>query len=42
MIALLQRVKTASVSVAAVEIAHIGQGLLVLLGVAKNDDDVVD
>lgn len=41
MIALLQRVKTASVSVADVEIAHIGQGLLVLLGVEKNDDDVV-
>jgi D-tyrosyl-tRNA(Tyr) deacylase len=41
MIALLQRVKTASVTVADEEIANIGQGLLVLLGVEKNDDDAV-
>ena len=41
MIALLQRVKTASVTVADEEIANIRQGLLVLLGVEKNDDAVV-
>jgi len=38
MIALLQRVKTASVMVDGNKIAVIQQGLLVLLGVEKNDD----
>jgi D-tyrosyl-tRNA(Tyr) deacylase len=39
MIALLQRVKSASVTVEGEKIADIGQGLLVLLGVEKDDDD---
>lgn len=39
MIALLQRVKSASVTVDGEKIASIQQGLLVLLGVEKNDDD---
>ena len=38
MIALLQRVKSASVTVDGEKIASIQQGLLVLLGVEKNDD----
>ncbi len=38
MIALLQRVKSASVTVDGEKIACIQQGLLVLLGVEKNDD----
>lgn len=38
MIALLQRVKSASVTVSGEKIASIPQGLLVLLGVEKNDD----
>lgn len=38
MIALIQRVKTASVSVDKQKIAGIDQGLLVLLGVEKGDD----
>ena len=38
MIALLQRVKSASVTVDGKKIASIQQGLLVLLGVEKNDD----
>lgn len=38
MIALLQRVRHASVTVEEKEIARIGQGLLVLLGVEKQDD----
>jgi D-tyrosyl-tRNA(Tyr) deacylase len=38
MIALLQRVKYASVSVGGEQIAGIQQGLLVLLGVEKRDD----
>ncbi|VAW53439.1 D-aminoacyl-tRNA deacylase [hydrothermal vent metagenome] len=38
MIALIQRVKTASVTVAGEKIAQIDQGLLVLLGVEKKDD----
>jgi D-tyrosyl-tRNA(Tyr) deacylase len=37
MIALIQRVKRASVTVSGEEIANISQGLLVLLGVEKND-----
>jgi len=41
MIALLQRVKSASVTVDSERIANIGQGLLILLGVEKNDDLVV-
>ena len=41
MIALLQRVKSASVLVDNEIIADIGQGLLVLLGVEKNDDAAV-
>lgn len=40
MIALLQRVKSASVSVNGEKNASIQQGLLVLLGVEKNDDAV--
>ncbi len=40
MIALLQRVKFASVTVSGERIAHIPQGLLVLLGVEKDDDDL--
>jgi len=40
MIALLQRVVSASVTVEGERIAGIGQGLLVLLGVEKDDDDV--
>ena len=39
MIALLQRVKSASVTVSEKQIASIQQGLLVLLGVEKNDDE---
>jgi D-tyrosyl-tRNA(Tyr) deacylase len=39
MIALLQRVRSASVTVEGENIADIGQGLLVLLGVEKDDDD---
>ena len=39
MIALLQRVKFASVTVGEKKIASIQQGLLVLLGVEKNDDE---
>ena len=38
MIALLQRVKSASVTVSGERIASIPQGLLVLLGVEKDDD----
>jgi D-aminoacyl-tRNA deacylase len=38
MIALLQRVKFASVTVDSEKIASIDQGLLVMLGVEKNDD----
>ena len=41
MIALLQRVKSASVVVESKEIAAIEQGLLVLLGVEKKDDSAV-
>ena len=39
MIALMQRVKRASVTVSGEEIANISQGLLVLLGVEKQDDE---
>ena len=39
MIALLQRVVSASVTVEGEKIADIGQGLLVLLGVEKDDDE---
>ena len=39
MIALIQRVKRASVTVSGEEIANISQGLLVLLGVEKQDDE---
>ena len=39
MIALLQRVQSASVSVASNEIAHIGQGLLVFIGIERDDTD---
>ena len=39
MIALLQRVKSASVVVSNKEIAAIEQGLLILLGVEKQDDE---
>jgi D-tyrosyl-tRNA(Tyr) deacylase len=39
MIALLQRVVSASVTVEGEKIADIGQGLLVLLGVEKDDDN---
>ena len=39
MIALLQRVTSASVTVNAVTIAAIGPGLLVLLGVEREDGD---
>jgi D-tyrosyl-tRNA(Tyr) deacylase len=41
MIALLQRVKSASVTVDENTVASIGQGLLVLLGVEKNDETSV-
>jgi len=41
MIALLQRVKSASVTVRGERIAEIGQGLLVLLAVEKKDDGVI-
>ncbi len=40
MIGLLQRVTDASVSVSGKKIAHIKQGLLVLIGVEKNDTTV--
>lgn len=40
MIALIQRVKQAKVEVAGDTISEIGQGILVLLGVEKNDDKV--
>jgi D-tyrosyl-tRNA(Tyr) deacylase len=39
MIALLQRVRSASVVVDSQEIAHIGEGLLVLVGVQKADGE---
>ena len=39
MIALIQRVERASVTVSGEEIANISQGLLVLLGVEKQDDE---
>ena len=39
MIALLQRVSSASVTVAGEHIAGIGHGLLALIGVEKNDDE---
>jgi len=39
MIALIQRVKSASVAVAGDKISNIDQGLLVLLGVEKKDDE---
>jgi D-tyrosyl-tRNA(Tyr) deacylase len=39
MIAVIQRVTQASVTVENQHIAHIGQGLLVLLGVARGDTD---
>jgi len=39
MIGLLQRVTQASVEVEGTQIANIGQGLLVLLGVEKGDDE---
>jgi D-tyrosyl-tRNA(Tyr) deacylase len=38
MIALIQRVKQAKVEVAGHTVGEIGQGILVLLGVEKNDD----
>lgn len=41
MIALLQRVSSASVSVGGQRVAAIGQGLLVLLAVEKDDDEAV-
>jgi len=41
MIALLQRVKSASVTVRGERIAAIGQGLLVLLAVEKKDDGTI-
>ena len=41
MIALLQRVKSASVSVSGEKIASIQQGLLVLLAVEKDDDALI-
>ncbi len=41
MIALLQRVKSASVVVSSKEIAAIEQGLLILLGVEKQDDEAM-
>ena len=40
MIALLQRVNSASVTVNGEKIARIPQGLLVLLGVEKKDDEI--
>lgn len=40
MIALLQRVSEAGVVVAGKEIARIGEGLLVLVGIEKGDDEV--
>lgn len=39
MIALIQRVSQASVSVAGQQLSHIQQGLLILLGVTKADTD---
>jgi D-tyrosyl-tRNA(Tyr) deacylase len=41
MIAILQRVKSASVTVSGEKIASISQGLLVLLGVEKDDDELI-
>ena len=41
MIALLQRVKSASVSVSGEKVASIQQGLLVLLAVEKDDDALI-
>ena len=41
MIALIQRVKSASVTVADEKIADIGSGLLVLLAVEKKDEQVI-
>ena len=38
MIALIQRVSSASVDVSGEEVARIGQGLLILLGVERGDD----
>lgn len=35
--ALLQRVKYAGVMVAGKQVSHINQGLLIFLGIAKND-----
>ncbi|AGH47230.1 D-aminoacyl-tRNA deacylase [Paraglaciecola psychrophila] len=40
MIALIQRVKQARVQVAGHTVGEIGQGILVLLGVEKNDDEI--
>lgn len=40
MIALIQRVKQAKVQVAGHTVGEIGQGILVLLGVEKNDDEI--
>ena len=40
MIALIQRVKQANVQVAGHTVGEIGQGILVLLGVEKNDDEI--
>ena len=39
MVAVLQRVRRAAVTVGENPIAKIGQGLLVLLGIAKDDSD---
>jgi D-tyrosyl-tRNA(Tyr) deacylase len=39
MIGLLQRVKQASVSISGETVAEIGQGLMVLVGVQRDDDD---
>lgn len=39
MIAVLQRVRTASITAEGSPVAAIGQGLLVLLGIAKDDSD---
>jgi D-tyrosyl-tRNA(Tyr) deacylase len=40
MIALIQRVKQAKVQVAGHTVGEIGQGILVLLGIEKNDDEI--